>query len=156
VIAIRPYKSEDGAALASIFVRAVQKTASRDYTPDQIAAWLADRPGAADIDRKNSDGRLALVATNPDGHAIGWIDLEPDGHIDMLYCDPDFVGQGITSLLFGAAERLARQAGLKRLFVEASETSRPVFAHWGFVVIGRRDFSLKGISIHNYAMEKLL
>lgn len=36
---IRPYHDSDLPLLCQIFLRAVRETASRDYTPAQIAAW---------------------------------------------------------------------------------------------------------------------
>ena len=36
---IRAYRDSDLPLLCQIFLRAVQETASRDYTPAQIAAW---------------------------------------------------------------------------------------------------------------------
>jgi putative acetyltransferase len=36
---IRAYRDSDLPLLCQIFLRAVRETASRDYTPAQIAAW---------------------------------------------------------------------------------------------------------------------
>jgi hypothetical protein len=43
-----------------------------------------------------------------------------------------------------------------RLFVEASEVARPFFSAKGFLLIGRNDFEIYGVSIHNYITEKHL
>jgi putative acetyltransferase len=45
---------------------------------------------------------------------------------------------------------------LQRIQVEASEGARPVFERKGFTLVTRRDFALRGVSIHNYRMEKAL
>jgi hypothetical protein len=42
------------------------------------------------------------------------------------------------------------------LFVEANEAARRLFLWKGFVQVKRRDFLLRGVSIHNYLMEKKL
>ncbi len=156
MIAVRPYRAEDAAALAEIFRRAVSITAAQFYTPAEISAWLDDPPDAESIHAKNSDGRLALVAANNENQPVAWIDLEGGGHIDMLFCDPDWTGKGIASRLFSELEREAIHRGIIQLTVEASEGARPVFAHWGFATLHRRVFESGGIATHNYAMAKVL
>lgn len=151
---IRPYRADDAAALAEIFRRAVSITGARFYPPEEIAAWLFDPPDAESIHARNSDGRIARVAVNGEDRPVAWIDLEASGHIDMMFCDPDCTGKGIASRLYREIERLARHQGISNLTVEASEGARPVFAHWGFAMLHRRDFEIGGRPIHNYAMAK--
>jgi putative acetyltransferase len=152
--AIRPYRADDAAVLAEVFHRAVSITGAKFYTPEQISFWLFDPPDAESIDAKNSDGRLALVAVGENDRPIAWIDLEPGGHIDMLFCAPEHAGKGVASVLYRNLEQHARAMNLSRLFVEASEGARPVFEHWGFRTLHRRDIVENGRAIHNYAMEK--
>jgi hypothetical protein len=45
---------------------------------------------------------------------------------------------------------------MTRLFVEAGEAARGLFLKKGFAQVKRREFLLRGVSIHNYLMEKLL
>ena len=65
-------------------------------------------------------------------------------------------GQGAATLLLDELERVARSAGITRLYVEASEPARRVFERRGYMVTARRDFDISGVAIHNYAMERLL
>jgi putative acetyltransferase len=53
-------------------------------------------------------------------------------------------------------ETLARGEGLRRLHVEASEPARRFFERRGFATLGRREFAIRGVTIHNYRMEKRL
>ena len=101
-----------------------------------------------------SDGRLTLVAANSADKVIGYADLEPDGHIDHLYRQPD--AAGVAAALVDEILARAIAAGMKRLYVEASELARGLFARKGFVVVRRRDFELRGEAIHNYLMERRL
>lgn len=43
-----------------------------------------------------------------------------------------------------------------RFFTEASELARGLFEREGFALVSRRDFVLRGVSIHNYAMERII
>jgi putative acetyltransferase len=91
-----------------------------------------------------------------DGRAEAFIDLQEDGHIDMMFCAPEHAGQGLAAQLFSSLEQEARRRGLPRLHVEASEMAKPFFERRGFALVRRNDFMLEGVPIHNYHMEKLL
>jgi GNAT superfamily N-acetyltransferase len=59
------------------------------------------------------------VAADADDRPVAYIDLEPDGHINRLFCAPEAAGQGIASRLYDVMEAAARQQGIKSLFTEA-------------------------------------
>jgi len=153
---VRPYRREDAGALAGIYAGAVAAVAPRHYSAAEVAAWLAEAPSPAEIEEKNDDGRLVFVAVDRLDEAVAWIDLEPDGHIDMLFCAPEWTGRGLASALFNALEDAARRLGIARLHVEASEVAKPIFEKWGFTVVRRQDVRLATGTIHNYAMAREL
>jgi putative acetyltransferase len=96
------------------------------------------------------------VAADTDDRPIAYIDLEPDGHIDRLFCAPEAAGQGIASQLYDAVEAAAREQGIRTLFTEASELARRLFERKGFAVAERQDLVVRGVAIHNYRMTKTL
>lgn len=153
---VRPFRAEDAPALARIFHAAVHELASRHYSPEQVRAWSPAIPDEARFRARAADGRLVLVAADDGDVPLAFGDLEPDGHIDLLYCRPDLAGSGVAASLYESLEAAARAQGLERLFVEASEPARRFFARRGFTVLHRRDFEMGGVAIHNYAMEKRL
>jgi len=155
-VVIRPFVCDDVDALADVMWRSVREAALRDYTAAQVEAWLPERPTRETLERQTSDGRDTLVACDRTGCAVGYIDLERDGHIDHLYCAPEAVGTGVASQLYDAVEQLARSMDMPRLYVEASEAARRLFERKGFTVDRRRDWRLRGVAIHNYAMSKHL
>jgi putative acetyltransferase len=97
-----------------------------------------------------------LVAANADDRPVAYIDLEPDGHIDRVFCAPEAAGQGIASRLYDAVEAAAREQGIRSLFTEASELARRLFERKGFAVAERQDLVIRGVAIHNYRMVKTL
>jgi len=119
-----------------------------------VRAWAPERRTPEQSHQRASDGRLVLLATGENDRAVAFIDLEPDGHIDHIFCAPEAAGQGIASLLYEAAEMAARQQGISRLHTEASELARRFFQRKGFVVLERQDMVLRGEPIHNYKMAK--
>lgn len=146
----------DGAALSALYAAAVRGQGAQSYNPAQIEAWAGLTPTGENLEARLADGRIRLVAMDADGRPLGFVDLESDGHIDLLYVAPDAGGRGLGRALLEAAERQARDAGLVRLYAEASERARATFEAAGFGVTARRDFEVAGVPIHNWAVEKAL
>jgi putative acetyltransferase len=153
---IRDYDPADAPALARIFYDSVRTIGPRGYSPAQVETWAPALLEPERVAARVGDGRTTLVAVNADGEAVGYGDLEADGHLDHLYCRPDAVGKGVGSMLIEALVGLAIRQGNSAVYVEASEIARPVFERHGFAVLRRRDFEVRGVPIHNYAMEKAL
>lgn len=154
--AIRPFQDADAEALAAVFERAVRGIGARDYSPAQIKAWIGHEPRAASFLARMSDGRRCWVALDDRDQVTAFVDLEADGHIDCLFADPRVAGRGVASALLDVVERTACEAGLTRLYVEASEAARRFLLKRGYTVERRRDFELRGVPIHNYAMARAL
>ncbi len=142
--------------MAEVYFRSVREVAVSDYALDQVLAWAPERPAPGFFEEYASDGRLVLVAVDTTDRVVAYTDVERDGHIDHLYRHPDATGMGVATMLFLTLEESARASGMKRLFVEASEPARRFLQRHGFGVVGRRDFEINGVSIHNYEMEKRL
>jgi len=155
-VTIRAYERRDAAGVADVFYRSVREVALSDYTAQQVQAWVPERWDAGQEHRRSGDGRLVLVAAAESGHVVAFIDLEPDGHIDRLFCAPEAAGRGVASRLYDAIETAAREQGFGRLFTEASELARRLFERKGFTVLERQNLVLRGVPIHNYRMAKAL
>ena len=155
-VAIRAYDPRDAADLADVFFRSVRQVALSDYTAAQVTAWAPEPRTAEWAHGEASDGRLVLVAANEDDRPVAYIDLEPNGHIDRVFCAPEAAGQGIASRLYDAVEAAAREQGIRSLFTEASELARRLFERKGFAVVERQDLVVRGVAIHNYRMAKAL
>jgi len=153
-LSIRPWDPSDAPALSALYEASVRALGARDYAAAQIEAWASLTPSAEALAGRLSDGRTRLVAVMDD--IAGFIDVETDGHIDLLYVAPAATGLGVARALLETAEALAPLTGASRLYAEASETARPVFERLGFSVIARRDFEVAGVPIHNWAVEKAL
>jgi putative acetyltransferase len=153
---IRPYKPADAPDLAEILHEAVHVIGARDYTPEQLRAWSPAPMPSQDYVARVADGRTVLVALGADARPVAFIELEAGGHIDCFYSHPDAAGSGVGRALFRHAQSRAIEAGYPRLFAEVSEAACRFFLRKGFHVIARREFLLRGVIIHNYAMEKVL
>lgn len=159
-VSLRPFREDDAAAVAALTLAAIRVTGSRSYSPEQVTAWAARHPGPERFIARAAQGDLIRLAVSAADEPLAYYLLETDGHLDMLYCHPDQTGRGLARLLLAEAELAARALDLTRLFTEASELARPVFARAGYTLLHRRDFTIphegREVAIHNYAMEKRL
>ncbi|CBS88658.1 GNAT family N-acetyltransferase [Azospirillum lipoferum] len=153
---IRDYRPSDAPVLAQIYARSVRGIGPRFYTPEQVEAWAALAPTVERVREAYGDGRVALVAVDDDDRPVGFSDVEPDGHINFLYCAPEAAGRGTMSALVDLLEDRAAALGYPRLHVEASEAARPFLLRRGFTLVARRELRIGDVPIHNYAMEKWL
>ena len=153
---LRPAIPDDAEALAGVYERSVAALGLRDYTPEQVAAWIGQGARAGRFRARLSDGRRCWVAVDEAGAVQAFIDLEADGHIDFLYAAPEAAGTGVAGRLLDVLEAAAVADGLTRLYVEASEAARRFFVKRGYAGVARRDFEIGGVAIHNYAMERRL
>lgn len=123
-------------------------------------AWGARHPGAERFISRATKGADIVIASDADDRPVAFALLEEDGHLDMLYCDPDHTRRGLALQLLDEAESRARKRGLARLYTEASELARPSFERAGYRVSQKREFLIEfdgaSVPIHNYAMAKTL
>ena len=147
---IRRYVAADLDAVVSVFLRSVRGVASRDYDADQIAAWAQVDRNVWALRRLDRPTWVALV----DSVIAGFIDLESNGHIDMLFVDAASQRGGVASALLDTVENAARVQRLAVLDTDASITARPFFEKHGFQVVRSRDVALRGQRLTNFRMEK--
>ncbi|QVQ51187.1 GNAT family N-acetyltransferase [Spiractinospora alimapuensis] len=147
---IRAYRPSDARPTLDVFRRAVHQTARRDYTEEQVDAWA---PELIDVDvwaaRRAQAETLVAVA---DDHVLGFCDLDPQGHIDMLFVDPAWGRRGVASQMLDRVMARARARGLKTLTTYASLTARPFFERHGFTVTEERWPEVRGVRMRNFAM----
>jgi putative acetyltransferase len=131
---IRIFDPADLDEILRLFRDTVRTVNGRDYSAEQVAAWAPDEP-----DRQAWLGRLTqpwtLVAEDGkinNGAIVGFGQLRPDGHVDLLYVHAGRQRQGIGKRLLDHLVELARAHGLRQLSVEASITAKPFFLRQGF------------------------
>ena len=153
MLQVRRYTADDCDDTIAIFLAAIREVASRDYSPAEIEAWAKVEDRAAWAERRTS--RPTLVAEHA-GRVIGFSDMEPDGHLDMMFVHPANQGIGVASLLLETVEEEARKQGIGRIFTEASLTARPFFERRGFSTIARQSVEKRGQRLTNFRMEKYI
>jgi putative acetyltransferase len=151
-LTIRPYRPADLDGLIEIFLCAVRRTASGDYSREQVDAWAQADRGQWAARRLGRPTWVALAGRS----LAGFADLEASGHLDMMYVHPAHQNRGVASALLECAEAAARAQGLARIFTEASITARPFFERRGFRTVAANIVEVGGVKMANFRMEKLL
>ncbi len=152
---IRLFQHEDAENTASLFRNTVKRINSPDYSPEQIKAWV---PDDLDIEiwRSRLQKGLTYIAESEEGELIGFISIDHDGHLDLLYSHADHQRQGIGSYLLNYVENQFKSSGISYFSTDASITARPFFEKHGFKVIKEQKVKKHGISFVNYLMTKCL
>lgn len=153
---LRPFEAGDAPALAALTLDAIQSIGARAYSESQVRVWSKVHISGERFVARAEAGHLIYILADESGAPAAYALLEPDGHLDMLYCSPAHAGRGLAGRLLGHAEKQARALGISKLNTEASVLARGPFERAGYELKERRDFEIDGVAIHNYAMEKPL
>ncbi|WP_255569872.1 GNAT family N-acetyltransferase [Erwinia sp. S43] len=154
MIKLRIYREGDEAALLKVFLSSIRDIASRDYTPDQIAAWA---PEDMDPQRWASHiKQLQPFVVELEGEIAGYADVQPNGYIDHFFVAGNCPKQGVGTLLMKAIHDEARRLGLSELTSNVSKTAEGFFLRQGFHVVERGFPVRRGVTLQNALMRKEL
>ncbi|NVJ91405.1 MAG: GNAT family N-acetyltransferase [Methylocystaceae bacterium] len=151
---IRLYQKGDAPVMIDLFRNSVRKVALKDYTSEQTRVWAPDDINAVEWEQRCLSRPTWLAFDQ--GILAGFIDLESDGHLDVLYVSSDHQGVGVASGLYACVEAQALRNGNKTIYVEASLTAKPFFERKGFRVLTAQDVERGGLVLVNFKMEKFL
>lgn len=157
---VRRYRDSDAESLHALTIAAIKTVGLAGYSQAQVDAWAARHGTAQRLRERVVDGHVVFVAVDANDNPAAFSLIEPDGHLDQLYCDPAHTRRGLADRVLASAEDYARERNIAKLYTEASELARPAFERAGYSVTSRRDFLIEhenqSVPIHNYAMEKAL
>ena len=131
LVVIRRGDAAEGARLKEL---AIASKAHWGYDLERVREW-ADQgdftPAALQ--------KLALFVAEIDGRAIAWASVEPRGEtawLADLWVEPQWIGNGIGSRLFGEAAEHARGAGARALEWEAEPNALGFYEKMGARPVG--------------------
>lgn len=133
--------------LIRIFELSIKKTCNKDYSEEQIAAWLS----GADRDKWVSmfESHYSLVAFLGE-KPVGFGDISDGGHLNMLYVHPRYQRRGIATLICDRLEKHVQ----KDITVDASYTAKDFFLKRGYKVMMEQTVYRKGVALDNFKMSK--
>lgn len=147
---IRRVLDTDFSRLVEIYTEAVRQTATKVYSPEQIAAWAAF-PLKADKFREFVFGPetwVIVVGRKP----VAFCGLGKDGHIASLYVHPEYNRMGHASRLLQHVLDLGERRGMRRFYTEASYLSKTVFERHGFIVDYVEEVDYDGVHFCRFKM----
>jgi putative acetyltransferase len=150
---IRIFQHGDHAVIAEIFTSAVHEIASEVYSPEQCLAW-SSRQVNYEHWKKRCELKRPFVAVT-DSEISGFLQLDPDGHIDCAYVNPKYKRRGIMTSLVRHAVETCFSFGRNRVYTEASVCAKPMFEKLGFEVLGQNLVQIGQVELLNYSMELL-
>lgn len=153
-ITIRDYKTEDAQALADIYYNTIHQINIRDYSESQVDAWAPPTSLNVEAWKKKWEKLKPFIAV-VDNMVVGFVEFEPNGHIDCFYCHHDWIGKGVGSALMKAVISSAKKQNITRIFVEVSITAKPFFEGKGFRVVKQQTIVRRGIELTNFVMEMI-
>lgn len=153
MIALRPARGDEIAALWALRTRAVAQACAGHYAQAVLDVWLAS-PAPDSLARLIAAGG-ATVAEEA-GHTLGYAAVDVDsGEVDAVFVEPREHGRGIGALLLAACEDMARTAGCERLHLSASLNAVPFYRRAGFAALREELYAHRsGIGIPSVYMEK--
>ncbi len=133
--------------LIMIFQSAIRMSCSKDYSDEQLNAWLSN------IDKirwhKMYSKHYTLIATI-DKNLVGFGDITDNGYLNMLYVHPDFQKKGVATFICDSLESHVNSD----IYVDASITAKPFFLNRNYQVIQKQTVYRNGIPLTNFKMIK--
>ena len=150
---IRVFQPGDHTAIPEIFTNAVHRIASEVYTSEQCLAWSSLEINH-DHWKRRCELRRPFVALT-DSEISGFLELDPDGHLDCSYVNPKFKKKGIMTSFLRHAVDTCFASNINRVYVDASLCIRPLLEKVGFKIVRENIVTINGIDLLNFKMALL-
>lgn len=146
---------KDIGVLAELFRETVYRINSRDYSPEQIAAWTGGATPNRWDELFSGALRFILAERDTDGAILGFTAVDR-GYLHSLFVHAEYQSRGIGSGLLEQAEAYACMQGAVRLTSEVSLTAQPFFERKGYRVDREQQIDRGGVLLTNFLMSKCL
>ena len=144
------YSSKFSKQLTDVFYNSVHAINTSIYSIEQKHSWAPLPIDYGKWENRFNVKKPYILTVN--GEVAGFIELESDGHIDCAYVAPEFERKGVATMLLKHVIFVAKEMGLKELFVEASVVAKPLFEKLGFKVQNKNKVIRNDIILINYSM----
>jgi putative acetyltransferase len=153
-INLRQSKLEDMIEMQRLFVDSISVVCKNDYSPKEIEAWASSIENKERWTKKIMTQHVLIAELS--NKIVGFISLENDDYLDLLYIHKDYQRQGIADRLYSSIELEAKKRGTKMLKSNVSKTAISFFERKGFKTIDTNCNIIRGVEIINYRMSKVI
>lgn len=155
-IEIKKATEVDIPLLYRIFEKSVTGLCRQDYEAEQIQAWVS----RADVSRWQelfkSDLCFWLAIDKVSRLPVGFTSINRDGYLHSLFVHPDYIRQGIATMLLVHAETWVSRFHVSSVYAEVSLTARPFFEKQGYKAEQEQCVVVNEVPMCNFVMRKLL
>ncbi|MDD2815620.1 MAG: GNAT family N-acetyltransferase [Thiotrichaceae bacterium] len=123
-----------------------------DYTQAHLNAWAA-KHNARTLWENKLEQQYFFVAEQS-GEILGFISLDTNAWLDLLYVAPQAQRQGVAAKLLEQTEMLASHLNFPQIWVDASVIARDFFIVQGFMLNEVYPKSLGNLTFMNSIMFK--
>lgn len=106
--------------ILEIFVISVKQTCTKDYSYDQIQAWLSSANNKTKYHDTFSKNKTILAFV--DDTLIGFGDISKENYLNMLYVHPNYQHNHVASII---CDELEKDIIISPIYVDASITAKP-------------------------------
>lgn len=150
MLELRQYASGDCHSCLRLFCDTVQQVNSKDYSPQQIAAWASPDIDAAEWDER-FHGKHAYVALS-EAAIVGFADMTSTGYLDRLFVSATHQRQGVATALVTQLLSIASRTAIEKVTADVSITAVPFFHRMGFSNPVEQSVECRGAWLTNYRM----
>lgn len=145
-------KLSDLVEILQLFKDTVHAICKSDYYVEEINSWTSSVQHTQGwTDKINL--HYFLVA-DLDTEIIGFVYLDNNDTVDLLYVHKNYQRQGIANKLYDELERKAVAENVTILYSNVSKTAVPFFDKMGYKVLVEQKNNRQGIEMVNYKMAK--
>ncbi|MDR9829790.1 GNAT family N-acetyltransferase [Vibrio sp. FNV 38] len=154
MVQIRHYRCSDAPALYELFCHTIHSVNIKDYSLNQVNAW-APKDFDMRVWQQKMDSIKPFIA-EIDNVIVGYADLQESGLIDHFFCHGDYQGQGVGRMLMNTIINSATDRSMALIYSNVSLTACPFYQHFGFKISKQQLIHVRGESLINFIMEKLI
>lgn len=159
-LVIRRAVPEDLAALRELYINTVTTINKKDYTQEQIQAWI--KPWFENTPTR--DGRTFaqkiieqyFIVAIIDTTIAGFSSIEENGYLDFMYVHKDHQRKGVAKTLLYELEKYAKEKNIKEINAIVSHTAKGFFEKHGWKKIREEVVEVRGAVFTDNIMIKKL
>jgi N-acetylglutamate synthase-like GNAT family acetyltransferase len=152
MITARKAKVEEAQQIIDLHCDTVRRVNSKDYTSEQIEAWLGKRK--VEITQGMIRAGEYYVAVDNHGNVMGVGNIKGN-RLFGLYVSADHQGQGIGTVLLEEMEKDAASSGITTIETDSTLTAEGFYKSHGYVEVARKTLPIaKGQSLQVVSIKK--
>lgn len=153
---LRRFKEEDTKQLCDIYYDTIHNVNKNDYTEEELEAWAPSNSYNEESYKKDTErwNKINPFVVVDNDIAVGFAELEDNGHINCFFVHHEYQGRGVGSMLLDACMEEAVKLKYKKIVAEVSITAKTFFQRKGFRVIKPIVCEISGLKMNYFLMER--